>query len=175
MAALQDIQEAEWGSAIVHGYRQGLPHLILCGVLWAVGYGLTDLWPAYAAAIWEIVTAIGIAGGFVTLRVMRTSENRIEVWRYGTVVAIPCAFFFATFYVIALVNGRQVGAFIPLFIAAVYALASVGLGWRYAIAGIPLRSLRSRALRCSASTFRCGWRRSGRRCADPRRILAQAA
>lgn len=56
-------------------------------------------------------------------------------------VAIPCAFFFATFYIMAPVNGRQVGAFILPFVAAVYALASVCLDWRYAIAGIAIAIL----------------------------------
>jgi hypothetical protein len=111
------------------------------GVVWAIGYGLTDLRPAYAQTICAIVTPIGIVGGFVILRAARTGEDRIEFWRYGAVAAILRAFFFATFYVMAPVDGRQVGAFIPPFVAAVYAPASVWLGWRYAIAGIAIAIL----------------------------------
>ncbi len=58
-AALHDIQAAERRSATLHGYRQGAPHLILWGVLWALGYGQTDLRPAYAQTIWAVVTPIG--------------------------------------------------------------------------------------------------------------------
>jgi hypothetical protein len=140
-AALHDIQAAERRSATLHGYRQGAPHLILLGVLWALGYGQTDLRPAYAQTIWAVVTPIGIVAGFVILRAARSGEKRIDAWRYGAVAATLCAFFFATFYVMAPVSGRQVGAFIPLFVATVYALASVWLGWRYAIAGIAVAIL----------------------------------
>jgi hypothetical protein len=133
-AALHDIQQVERRSATLHGYRQGAPHLIMWGVLWAVGYGLTYRWPGYAQTIWAIVVPIGIVGGFVILRTLGSAVNRIEAWRYGVVAATLCVFFFATFFIMAPVSGRQVGAFIPLFVATVYALTSVWLGLRFAVA-----------------------------------------
>jgi hypothetical protein len=140
-AALHDIEQAEQRSVRLHGYRQGSPHLILWGVLWAVGYGLTDLWPAHAPTIWAIVVPTGIVGGFIILRAARSGAKRVDVWRYCAVATTLGAFFSATFYVMGPVSGRQVSAFIPLFVATVYALASVWLGWRYAIAGVALAIL----------------------------------
>jgi hypothetical protein len=140
-AALNDIGQAERRSATLRGYQRGAPHLILWGVLWAVGYGLTELWPVYAQTIWTTVVPIGIVGGFVILRARQPAAKPAAAWRYAVVSATVCAFFFATFFIMAPVSGRQVGAFIPLFVATVYVLASVWLGLRYAIAGIAIAIL----------------------------------
>jgi hypothetical protein len=140
-AALDDIKQAERRSTTLHGYRRGAPHLILWGVLWAVGYGLTDRWPGQAQTIWAIVVPIGIVGGFAIERARHNPAKPVVAWRHAVVAATLCAFFFATFYVMAPVSGRQVGAFIPLFVATAYVLASVWLGLRYAIAGIAVAVL----------------------------------
>ncbi len=140
-AALSDIAQAERRSATLYNYRQGSPHLILWGVLWAAGYGLTFLWPAYAQTIWAIVVPAGIAGGFVIFRMARTGAQHSSGWRYGAIAAILFMYFFATFFVMAPVSGRQVGAFVPLFVAAAYGMGSLWLGPRYAFAGAAVAAL----------------------------------
>src|SRR5580704_8683342 len=62
---LQALAATERRSAHAYGYLQASPDLILWGVLWVVGYGLTDVWPRRAAAIWIAIITIGLIAGFL--------------------------------------------------------------------------------------------------------------
>ena len=53
--ALSTIETAQHRSATLRGYERRSPYLILWGVLWAVGYGLSDFAPAH----WFEVTSGG--------------------------------------------------------------------------------------------------------------------
>ena len=48
--ALQAIESTESRSTTLRHYRSAAPHLMLWGLLWAVGYGLTEVMPARANA-----------------------------------------------------------------------------------------------------------------------------
>ena len=66
--ALRDIEAAQARSAQLHGYARSSPQLVLWGVLWVIGYGLNDFFPAYSGAIWGAVVPIGLIAGFAALR-----------------------------------------------------------------------------------------------------------
>jgi hypothetical protein len=136
--ALQSIASAERRSATLRGYRGAAPHLMLWGILWAVGYGLTDLMPARSAAIWSVVVVVGIAAGILALTLRRA---RSIAWRYTAVVATLIGFCAATLAIMAPVGGRQVAAFIPLVVAAAYVIGGVWLGTRFVAAGIAIALL----------------------------------
>src|SRR6516164_1644339 len=58
--ALRDMAAVETRSRRVYGYREASPHLILWGVLWWAGYGLSEPWPHRALAIWITIVVIGL-------------------------------------------------------------------------------------------------------------------
>jgi hypothetical protein len=145
--ALRDIAAVETHSRRVYGYRQASPHLILWGVLWAVGYGLTAVWPYLSKPIWVALVAIGLAAGFLisvraTRQVADASRPRPRVyWRFPAIALTGLVFIAAALAVLAPVTGRQVGAFIPLVVAASYAVMGLWLGLRFTIAGAVLAIL----------------------------------
>jgi hypothetical protein len=136
--ALQSIASTESRSATLRGYRGAAPHLVLWGLLWAVGYGLTEVMPARAAAIWAVIVAVGLAAG--TLMMFRKA-GRSDAWRFGAVWATLVVFCAATFAIMPPTDGRQVAAFIPLVIAATYVSAGIWFGSRYVVAGIAVATL----------------------------------
>jgi hypothetical protein len=136
--ALADIERTQRHSATLRGYRGSAPHLILWGVLWAIGYGLTDLMPMRAGVVWTIVTLVGLSAGMMV--VVRGGAAR-TVRRYAGVTATLVAFCGAAFAIMRPVDGRQIAAFIPLVIATAYAITGVWLGSRYLVTGIVLAVL----------------------------------
>src|SRR5262245_42842901 len=126
-AALRDIETAQARSEKLHGYARSSPQLLLWGVLWVVGYGLNDFFPAYSGAIWGAVVPIGLIAGFAALR---GAGNEVG-WRYGAVALTLLAFFAAVFLVLWPVNPRQQAAVIPLGVAAAYVIAGIWRGPRY--------------------------------------------
>ena len=154
--ALRDIAVVESRSRRVYGYRQSSPHLILWGVLWAVGYGLTEPWPQRAQAIWTVIVVIGLAAGFaISLRSASWHDAQADRlgdltrppavarlrWGFSGIVLTAFAFIAATLAVMAPVTGRQIGAFIPLVVAAGYALVGLWRGLRFIVAGAVIAAL----------------------------------
>jgi len=136
-SALSEIDSAQTRSATLHGYARSSPHLILWGVLWAIGYGLNDLFPAYGGAIWAVVILIGLIGDLSLLRHERAGAG----WRYGVVALTLIAFFFAVFAIMTPVSGRQIAAVIALAVGAGYVLAGIWQGPRLVVAGLVVAGL----------------------------------
>jgi hypothetical protein len=136
-AALRDIDDAQARSATLHGYQRAAPHFLIWGIIWAVGYGLGDYLPRHANAIWAVLVPIGIAAGFFAMR----GAKPIFAWRYGAVTLAMLVFFAATFFVMAPVSGKQISAFIPLFVALLYVMCGIFRGPRYVVAGIAIAAL----------------------------------
>src|SRR5260370_23567172 len=108
--ALREIEAAQERSAKLHGYARSSPQLLLWGVLWVIGYGLNDFFPAYSGAIWSAVVPIGLISGFAALR---GTGHEVGL-RYGAVALTLLAFFAAVFLVLWPLNPRQIAALIPL-------------------------------------------------------------
>lgn len=136
-AALRDIDAAQARSAALREYQRAAPHFIIWGILWAVGYGLSDLFPAEVNAIWAVIVPIGIVAGVVAMRGSRGASG----WRYAVAMVAILAFFAASAFVLAPVSGRQVAALIPLFVALMYVLRGIWAGARYIVAGIAVAVL----------------------------------
>jgi hypothetical protein len=135
-AALDDIARAETRSATLRDYQHAAPHLILWGVLWAVGYGLNDFFPVHANTIWSVIVPIGVLADLAALRGGRTGA-----WRYIAAMAAAFAFLLALFFVMAPVSGRQVAAVIPLCVALMYVLRGIRAGPRHVVAGVMIAAL----------------------------------
>src|ERR1043165_4068093 len=89
-AALDDIARTQARSVMLRDYRNASPHLIVWGVLWAVGYGLTSFFPAHANAIWSVVIPIGVLADLAAMR----GSARAGAWRYLAATAAAFAFVF---------------------------------------------------------------------------------
>jgi hypothetical protein len=141
-AALKDVGRVEHRSAILRGYERGAPHLILWGLIWMVGYGLSDLYPHSAGLIWLVLWGCGVLGGYLLGRAaaLAGAEDRSN-WRFLASGAALFAFVWATYIVMAPQSGAQFGAFPPLVIAFTYVVTGIWRGARWIITGLLVGSL----------------------------------
>jgi hypothetical protein len=130
--ALRAIETTQQRSATLRGYQRGSPHLVLWGVIWVVGDGLSEFFPTYAGAIWAVLVPLGLIGGLLLLR----RDGGAGDWRYGAVALTLAAFFGASFFVLAPVSGRQIAAVIALAVATAYVIRGLWWGPRYLVTGL---------------------------------------
>jgi hypothetical protein len=153
---LRDIAATETHSRQLYGYREASPHLIFWGILWAVGYGLSWFLPQHGAAIWGTIVTVGSLASYFTAFRAASRRNRqagtpihiatrraaSEVnWTLSAISFIAALFIAAALAVVSPVTPRQVGAFIPLVVAAGYAVMGLWLGLRLTVAGAVLAIL----------------------------------
>lgn len=125
--ALRDITQTERKSGEAYGYQRGAPHLIVWGVVWAIGYGLTYFKPGWQLT-WPVLSIAGAVASFWIGSRMRSDVT--TGWRYlATLVAI-IIFIAALFSVLPPQNGSQVGAFFPLLVSLFYAIVGIWAGGR---------------------------------------------
>jgi hypothetical protein len=153
---LRDMAAIEGRSHRVFAYREASPHLVLWGVLWAVGCGATAVLPQHVEAVWIAITAIGTAASLV-IGFRAAARHNIQVdapadpasrraftglhWRFAAIILVGFAFIAAAFSVMWPVSPRQVGAFIPLLVAASYAVLALWHGLRLAMVAAVLAVL----------------------------------
>ena len=122
-AALADVDVAQSRSAQLRGYQSAAPHLIIWGIAWAVGYTATDLAPGWTNAAWLTVVPAGVVADIVVARADRPGNGA------GAAIAWLLLIFFAlvsgTIAVMQPRDPRQIGAFVPLVVAASYAIVGV--------------------------------------------------
>ena len=136
-AALRAIEETQARSTTLRGYQNAAPHFLVWGVVWIVGYGLSDVFRGHANAIWGVLVPIGLVAGLFIKR----DASRAVSWRYAATAVATLSFFAATFFVMWPVSGRQISAFIPLVVALLYVLCGIWAGWRYVVAGVAVAAL----------------------------------
>jgi hypothetical protein len=138
---LRDIAAVESRSQRVYGYQRGSPYLILWGILWTIGYGLTAVWPQRGNAVWIAITAIGLAASFAVGLRSHTDAAARRRWMFPGIALIVFVFIGATLAVMAPVSPKQVGAFVPLVVAFGYALRGIWGGLRFVVAGAAIAIL----------------------------------
>jgi hypothetical protein len=141
-SALKDIEKTENRAAASQHARFAAPHLIIWGVLWAIGYTVNDLAPGYSW-IWSLITIVGVASSFLVDK--REAAGRVKGfnWRYLVSAAAIFVFIFALFAVMRPRDYNQVGAFFPLVIGLYYTFIGVWTkgGWRMLPLGLALMAL----------------------------------
>jgi hypothetical protein len=154
--ALRDIAATETHSRQLYAYREASPHLILWGVLWWAGYTLTSFVPQRGGAIWGTIITIGSIAGYVTAfratvrrdtqagrptaQARRHAATQLN-WSFNAISFIAAMFIAAALAVFSPVSPRQIGAFIPLVVAAGYAVMGLWLGMRFIAMSIALAVL----------------------------------
>ncbi len=132
--ALHDITRTERRSFSAYGYKSAAPFLILWGLLWLVGYGGTDLFPAFANWIWLAVAVFGsVASALIGIRI-KSGTQRFS-WRIFFTWLAALAAFSSLLAILRPVSGEQLGAVIPLVVGWAYVILGIWMGSRFAIAG----------------------------------------
>ncbi|HEX3429434.1 MAG TPA: hypothetical protein VHT03_00995 [Rhizomicrobium sp.] len=140
-AALSDIAKTSRASATTYGYRHASPHLIVWGVIWALGYGLSYLRPQYGAT-WPVLVLIGTVASFWVGWKSRPAQSKGYDWRYAATALAALLFITAIYAIMPPRTGLQAGAFFPILIALLYGLIGIWTrGTRMLIAGIALAAL----------------------------------
>jgi len=133
---LEDIKAVSRRSGLAYGYREASPHLLLWGVIWALGYGL----PAAGLAgygIWPWLVVSGIIGSFWFSRPRKQAKPLRFDWRYGGSVAAGLIFIAGLFSVFMPVSGQQIGTVIPLIVGVAYLQLGIWTrGMRIALIGL---------------------------------------
>jgi hypothetical protein len=138
--ALQEISGTERASATTYGYRTASPHLLLWGVIWMVGYGLTYVRPEWSI-VWPILTVAGIAMSTWLGWIDRHSAAPVDR-RYRATLLVAFLFTVAMFAVLSPSSPAQISAFIPMLVSLFYCLAGIWMrGVRLLMTGIVVAAL----------------------------------
>jgi len=116
-AALDEINATMAQSGTLRGYQSMAPHLIIWGIVWALGYSAAYFVPDHANAVWLIGVPAGIAGDIFAGRADRAGPMPPAIYGLMTVFGLFCI---ATIAVMQPQDPRQTAAFFPLLIAAGY-------------------------------------------------------
>lgn len=140
-AALRDIQQTGRASATARGYQHASPHLIVWGVIWAVGYGLTYARPQYGL-VWPALVIIGTIASFWLGWKSKPAGAQDYDWRYGATALAVFLFITAVFAVMPPQSVKQLCAFFPILVALFYSLLGIWLrAPRILAAGIAVAAL----------------------------------
>ena len=141
--ALNTVQAATQRGTMLYRYRQASPHFILWGLVWALGYGMSDLWPAHAGWIWLGLDATGVMASMLITRAdrARRDASQATTWRIAGLGLTLLVFFVAAFWVMAPQTGRQVSTFITLTVALAYTVVGLWAGPRWIMAGVAVCAL----------------------------------
>jgi hypothetical protein len=122
-AALADVAAAQTRSETLRGYQSAAPHLIIWGIAWAAGYTATDLAPRWSGLAWLCVCVLAVIADIVVARADRADTGQGAAM--GWLFLIFFAFVGATIAIMQPHEPQQVGALIPLVVAASYAVIGV--------------------------------------------------
>jgi hypothetical protein len=126
--ALREISNMERHSASSYEYRTASPHLLVWGVIWMVGYGLTFFRPAWSL-VWPALTMAGLALS-VWLGWKERRRAQPFDWRYRATLLAVVLFTVALLAILSPKTPAQVGAFIPMLVALFYSLVGI---WTYGV------------------------------------------
>lgn len=144
---LKSIELAQTRSFQAYGYKSAAPFLFIWGVIWMVGYTVSDLWPVLGGRVWPALLLIAfIASAIFGQRAGtdksaegRAKNRRIGLRMTGTWVAIFV--FIGAVMAVMRPSPLQATAFVPLLVAAAYTVLGLWMGVRFVIAGIAIGAL----------------------------------
>jgi hypothetical protein len=122
-AALHEVEQAENRSALLRGYQIAAPHLIIWGVIWAIGYTLSYLSPPWTNTVWLTLVPLGVAGDILVSRGSGLGGKRaLAMLQLGTIFMVLLG---GSIAVMQPQDPRQMAAFVPLLVAAGYGILGV--------------------------------------------------
>jgi hypothetical protein len=151
--SLREIERTGRRSAEAHEYAASSPQFILWGLIWMAGYAGSYLLPHYGFVgainwLWLGLVVIGIAASnmlgrrrYRHLSPQARAKGKAIGLRWGMTMLVFYAFLLAVFAVMRPRNPVVCAAFIPLLIAAIYAVVGIWWGLRFLYAGIAVGAL----------------------------------
>jgi hypothetical protein len=137
--ALRLAEAAQERSTTLRGYQSTAPHLILWGAIYAAAYAMSYFRPAQAGLSWFVLILLGSVAS--TVIGMRDRRGRRTSAVIPTLMATFLVFIFASAAIMQPQDPRQMGAFVPLVVAACYVVLGLGAGSRITLAGVALGGL----------------------------------
>jgi hypothetical protein len=132
--AIRLVEEAAQRSTTLRGYRRAAPHLILWGVIYAVAYSGAYFQPGRTGLVWLVLVPSGVIGD-----VLISWRDRPCKWAlFAGIFLTFFAFIAATMSIMHPRDPQQVAAFVPLVVAAAYAVLGMSLGARFVFIGLAL-------------------------------------
>jgi hypothetical protein len=136
---LGEVAAAQRKASVLQGYAKSSPHFFLWGLIWALGYAGTELFPAEVGTIWLVLDVIGIGGSFLLARAAAAPEVRAQRSANFLVMALAITTFMgATYYVMRPHSNAQYGAFPALVLAFIYTFVGLRAGTRWVVIGTAL-------------------------------------
>lgn len=141
--SLDTIAATAQRSTTLYRYHQASPYFFLWGVVWMLGYGLSDLWPAQAGWTWMLLDAVGIGMSVVIAKSGQAGRGAgpAMAWRIAGLGVSLLLYFAAAFAVLAPSSGKQVATFITLTVALAYGMVGLWAGLRWMGAGVAVAAL----------------------------------
>jgi hypothetical protein len=136
---LSEVAAAQRKASVLQGYAKSAPHFFLWGLVWAVGYAGTEVYPTLVGPLWMVLDIIGVAGSFLLSRAAAAPEVRAQRSANFLVLALAITTFMgATYYVMRPHTSAQYGAFPPLILAFIYTFVGTRAGTRWVVIGTAL-------------------------------------
>lgn len=151
--SLEEIEKTGRRSAELQEYAHASPQFILWGLVWMAGYAGSALLPNYGFShginwLWFALVVIGAAGSTILgrrryhhLTPEAVAKSRAVAFRWGMTVFVFYLFLAASFAVMRPANPAASGAFVPLLVAAIYAVMGIWRGLRFLYIGIAVAVL----------------------------------
>lgn len=139
--ALRDLEAVSQRSGQLYRYQRTAPMLVMWGVLWFIGFGATQLSPAFAQWLWLALDIVGVLGCIYLGRRAKDDASPNTSWRWlGSILTI-IVFCVLVLKILPPSASSQVGALFALVVALFYVLAGLWIGARLAIIGVALAAL----------------------------------
>ena len=145
--SLREIERTRRRSASARGYANSSPFLVMWGVIWMIGYTISDFAPRYSGSVWLALIVAGFLGSLAIGRARARQGNphpginKYAGMRFlGTFVAIGL-FITATYAIFGRANPAQQAAFVPLILALAYSLLGIWKGSRFLVTGVAIAAL----------------------------------
>lgn len=145
--SLKEIEATSQRSSRAYSYAHSSPYFVMWGVIWMVGYSVSDLWPRGAGMVWLLLTVVGVVGSFVIGRSQSSANHappgnmRYSGLRFLATFAVIFFFVGATETLFRPSTPAQQAAFVPLLVSLAYMMVGIWRGTRYLITGIAVAVL----------------------------------
>lgn len=138
---LREVDAVSHRSGQLYRYQRFAPMLLLWGVIWLIGFGMTNFFPAHASWLWIALDVIGIAGCMFLGGKGKQEASSSSGWRWLASIAAILVFYVVILNIFQPVSGQQSAVVIALLVALFYVLSGVWIGARLTITGIAMAAL----------------------------------